>query len=131
MAMSDRMKRISSRTLGLTATHLTAFILGGIVIYLAWLPVSLIWGVVFGVEVHSQASFPMYHIARIYTAPGIGDQQLICTVDGWTVHRTGDWEPGNVDEKVLWDETGTVVKFIASGQTIYVYDTKSQTGWKE
>ena len=122
------MERQKLKVLGFAASHLATFILGGVFVYLAWLPVSYVWGVFFGVEIHSEASFPMHHIARIYTAPGLGDQQLICVVDGWTVYRTGDWEPGNVNEEIEWDETGTVVKFIASGRTIYIYDTGARTG---
>ena len=124
------MERHKLKALGFAASHLAMFMLGAVFVYLAWLPVGYVWGIFFGVETHSEASFPMGHIARLYSAPGLGDQQLICTVDGWTVYRTGDWEPGNVNEKIEWDQTGTIVKFIASGRTIYIYDTNSRSGRK-
>lgn len=110
---------------------LFAFVLGGVSVYLAWQPVSYVWGVVLGDEICSQASFPRLHIARIYSAAGIGDQSLIFSVDGWTVYRTGDWEPGNVHEQIIWDESGETVTFIASNRKVFKYNTISQTGKRE
>jgi hypothetical protein len=112
-------------------SHLVAFFLGGVTIYFVMFPVSYIWGTFFGVEIHSQASFPLRHMARMYSVPGFGDQQLICIVDGKTVYRTGDWEPGNVDEKISWDESGTIVTFIASRRRVFIYDTQTGLGKKE
>jgi hypothetical protein len=90
-----------------------------------------VWAIFFGVEVHSAASFPMGHMARIYSAPGIGDQQLICIVDGRRVYRTPDWEPGDVHEEIAWDESGKIVTFIASGRKFFRYNTETGVGTKE
>ncbi|MGQ0542062.1 MAG: hypothetical protein ACT4O9_09470 [Blastocatellia bacterium] len=70
-------------------------------------------------------------MARIYSAWGFGEQQLIFIVDGSRVYRTPDFAPGNVDEKILWDESGKVVTFIALGEKIFTYDTESGIGKKE
>jgi hypothetical protein len=94
-------------------------------------PLQMIWGVVFGIEIHSAASFPLGHTASIYSSPGVGDQQLICVVDGVRVFRTADWEPGNVKEEIMWDESGKVVTFIASGHKFFTYDTETGVGESE
>lgn len=125
------MDRSKARHVIAMVSHLAVYILGGVTVYLAIFPVSYIWGTFFGVEIHSEASFPLGHMARIYSSPGIGDQQLICVVDGQTVYRTGDFVPGNVHEKILWDESGTVATFIAAESRIFVYDTKTGVGRKE
>ncbi len=105
--------------------------MGGMTVYFATLPVSYVWGTFFGTEIQSQASFPMGHMAGIYTAPGMGDQQLIFVVDGITVYRTPDFEPGEVHEEILWDDSGKIVTFVASKRRLFTYDTVSRVGTKE
>ena len=111
--------------------YLVVFILGGMTVYFTTEPVSLIWGFFVGDEIQSEASFPGGHMARIYSAAGVGDQQLIFVVDGKRVYRTPDFEPGNVHEKIVWDSEGKVVTFIASDRKIFTYDTVTQIGTKE
>ena len=94
-------------------------------------PLSIIWGVFVGVEIHSESSFPLGHMARIYSKPGLGDQQLIFEVDDETVFKTGDWEPGNVKEEIEWDESGHVVSFYASNRKVFTFDTRSGIGHRE
>lgn len=112
-------------------SYLFVFIAGGVAVYFAMFPISYVWGTFFSVEIHSEASFPLGHIARIYSAPGIGDQQLICIVDGTRVYRTPDWEPGNVHEEIVWDESGKIVTFIALGRKFFTYNTETRVGKKE
>ena len=112
-------------------SHSGALVLGGTLVYVAAMPVSIVWGILFGTEIHSQASFPMGHMARIYSAPGMGDQQLIFLVDGRRIYRTPDFEPGNVDEKIAWDPLGKSVTFIASGRKIFTYNTETGVGTLE
>ena len=97
----------------------------------AAIPLSIIWGVFVGVEIHSESSFPLGHMARIYSRPGLGDQQLIFEVDGDTVFKTGDWEPGNVKEEIEWDESGQVVTFYASGRKVFTFNTETGVGNRE
>lgn len=98
---------------------------------LAATPLSIIWGAFVGVEIHSESSFPLAHMARIYSRPGIGDQQLIFEVDDRTVFKTGDWEPGNVKEEIEWDESGSVVTFYASGRKVFTFETSTGVGHQE
>lgn len=112
-------------------THLTAFVVGGTTLYFAAEQSSIVWGFFLGSEVYSQVSFPRGHMARIYSAWGFGEQQLIFVVDGTRVYRTPDFAPGNVDERIVWDESGTVVSFRALGRTIYAFDTKTGRGMEE
>jgi hypothetical protein len=105
--------------------------LGGLSVFLLWYPFEYMWMIFYGMEVRSEASFPRYHMARIYSAPGFGDQHLIFSVDGKWVFRTGDWESGNVEEDIKWDESGHVVTFFASGRKVYTYDTETSMGVKE
>lgn len=109
-------------------THSATFVLGGVSIYFALEPASIAWGFFMGSEVHSEASFPRGHMARIYSAWGFGDQQLIFIVDGVRVYRTPDFAPGNVKEEIEWDETGTIVNFKALGRPIYTYDMTTRKG---
>lgn len=87
--------------------------------------------ILYGMEMRSEASFPRYHVARIYSAPGIGDQHLIFSVDAKRVYRTGDWEPGNVNEDIVWDESGHVVTFYASGRKVFTYDAATGVGHRD
>jgi hypothetical protein len=111
--------------------YTAAFLLGGILVYFATEPVSMFWAMFFGEEIHSEASFPGGHMARIYSAWGFGDQQLVFIVDGKRVYRTPDFEPGNVHEKIVWDPSGKIVTFIASERRIFTYDTETQIGSEE
>ena len=87
------------------------------------------WAVFYGLEIRSEASFPLTHMARIYSAPGIGDQRLILSVDGRRVYSTG-WEPGDVNEDIEWGSAGEKVTFIASGRKVFTYDTRTRTGFE-
>ena len=69
-------------------------------------------------------------MARIYSAWGFGEQSLIFVVDGKTVYRTGDFAPGNVEEKITWDDSGRTVTFTALGLK-FTYDTETDFGTKE
>jgi len=111
--------------------YAVTFFLGGLAVIFLWFPVEYMWVILYGMEVRSEASFPRYHMARIYSAPGIGDQSLIFSVDGKRVYRTGDWEPGNVNEDIVWDESGHVVTFYASGRKVFTYDTGTGKGYRE
>ena len=110
--------------------YATTFVLGGAAVFLLWFPFEYMWIIFFGMEIRSESSFPRYHMARVYSAPGLGDQTLIFSVDGKSVYWTGDWEPGNVNEDIVWDETGHVVTFYASGRKVYTYDTNTKTGFE-
>jgi hypothetical protein len=107
------------------------FFLGGLAVAMLSFPFEYLFTIFYGMEVRSEASFPRYHMARIYSAPGIGDQQLVFEVNGRRVYRTPDWVPGNVNEDIVWDESARVVAFWASGQKVYSYDTQTGNGWEE
>lgn len=112
-------------------THTAALLLGGSVVYFASEPTAIVWGFFLGNEVQSQASFPRHHMARVYSAWGFGEQSLIFVVDGKRVYRTNDFAPGNVNEKIVWDESGRTVTFSALGSKIFTYDSESRIGYVE
>ncbi len=112
-------------------THLTACMFGGSVVHFASEPASIVWGHFLGNEIHSHASFPGGHMARVYSAWGVGDQQLIFVVDGRRVYRTADFAPGNLDEKISWDASGKIVTFIALEKKIFTFNTETGIGTVE
>ena len=63
-----------------------------------------------------------------YVLPGVYTVALV--VDGKTVYRTGDFAPGNVEEKITWDDSGRTVTFTALGLK-FTYDTETDFGTKE
>jgi hypothetical protein len=101
----------------------------GIVFFpaISW-PIRLINYMVFGVEIHSKASFPDAHMARVYSRPGLGEQHFTLEVDGRSVYISPDLSPGNLDEQIIWSDDGTVVSLMGEKRTLYIYDTKSGTG---
>ena len=125
--MTSKIKKISIYFF----THLTAAVLGGAAVYFAWEPASIVWGLFLGSEIHSRSSYPRNHIARIDSAWGFGEQQLIFIVDGRRVYRTPDFAPGNINEEIVWDESGEIVTFMALNQKIFTYDTRSGMGLVE
>lgn len=70
-------------------------------------------------------------MARVYSAWGVGDQQLIFVVDGRRVYRTADFAPGNLDEKISWDASGKIVTFIALEKKIFTFNTETGIGTVE
>ena len=119
------------KIVALVFTHLLAVVMGFSIFYYATQPAEAIWGIFLGNEIQSKASFPRYHMATIYSAWGIGDQQLIFAVNGKRVYRTADMAPGNLKENIIWDETGTVVSFKTGSHTVYKFDTKTGQGTAE
>ncbi len=107
-------------------SHL-AFLCFGFILCFVFL---LVWKVmsffIWGFEVQSMASFPYYHDARLYTRPGIGDQTFTLQVDGETVWVSGDAAPGDLKEKLMWDEMGRKVTLEFLGKKVVTYDTKSK-----
>ena len=122
--MNSRIKKFSIFLL----THLAALLFGAAILYFASAPVGIWWEFFFGSEINSRTSFPRGHSARIYSAWGFGEQSLVFIVDGTRVYWIDDFAPGNIQEDILWDESGTVVTFKAFGGKIYEFDTKTRTG---
>ena len=75
-----------------------------------------------GSKIQSQSSYPLGHIATLYSRGGLGDQTLTLKVDGKTVWVSGDQPPGDLDEKLIWDETGQIVTLEFNGKKILIYD---------
>lgn len=72
-------------------------------------------------EVQSMASYPMSHMARLYTQPGLGEQALTFEVDGrivWSSTAMG----GDLSEKIIWDKTGHVVSLELAGRKVFTYN---------
>ncbi len=131
IAPSGSMSSPATKISLLIASHLLALFVGAVCFYLVFEPVSLVRSILFGDEIHSRSSFPREHMARIYSVPGIGDQQLLFFVDGKRVYRTPDFRAGNVNEGIEWDESGKSVRFVSSGKTIYTYNVETDTGFTE
>ena len=81
----------------------------------------------FGFEIHSAASYPYFHNAKIRTRPGFGDQTLFLEVDEVDVWRSGDMSPGDLDEELSWDASGTIVTLKLQNQPFIRYDTESES----
>ena len=104
----------------------------GIILTLASIPIiSLFKNFFFGFEILSVASFPRYHIARLYSRGGLGDQTFSLEVDGRTIYVSFDMAPGNLHEKLLWDETGEIVTLELAGKKIIAYNAESKSEIKE
>ena len=104
----------------------------GIILTLELMPVvGFIGGFFGGFEIQSMASFPYYHTAKIRTRPGLGDQTLFFEVDGKDVWVSGDAAPGDLNEKIYWDSTGTIVSFELAGKKTFVFNAESKTEVKE
>jgi len=73
-------------------------------------------------EVQSMASYPVSHMARLYTRPGLGEQDLTFEVDGrvvWFRCAMG----GDLGEKIIWDKTGEIVSLELAGEKVFSYNT--------
>lgn len=104
--------------------HLSFFVLGMIFISASTPVLSFFSDFVFGSEIQSRASFPRYHMARLYSRPGFGDQTFYLEVDGERVYTSGDAAPGNLDEKLYWDAEGKIVVLELAGKKVFSYDTE-------
>jgi len=72
------------------------------------------------IEVQSAASCS--HMARLYTRPGLGEQDLSLEVDGravWSMCAMG----GDLNEKLTWDKTGNIVSLELGGEKVFSYNT--------
>jgi hypothetical protein len=74
-------------------------------------------------EVQSMASYPYYHMARLYTKPGLGEQAFTLEVDGRIVWVSGAAAGGDLNEKLIWDETGNIVSLELAGKRVVSYNT--------
>jgi hypothetical protein len=99
----------------------------GVILALLTLPVVTFFKeFLFGFEIQSMASFPYYHMARLYTNPGLGDQTLTLEVDGKSVWTSGDAAGGDLKERLIWDKTGRLLTLELNGESVIVYDAQKQ-----
>jgi len=106
--------------------YLGCFVLG-IVFTITTTPViSAVGELLFGFEIQSMASFPYYHMAKLYTSPGLGDQTLTLKVDGNHVWTSGDAAGGDLNEKLIWDKTGHILTLELNGENVLIYDAQNQ-----
>lgn len=104
----------------------------GIVLTLVTMPVfSFVRRFLTGFEILSVSSFPRTHIAILYSRGGPGEQTFFLEVDGTRVYVSGDAAPGNLHEKLIWDEIGKIVTLELEGQKIFIYDAESKSEIKE
>ncbi len=107
------------------------FVLGIILTLVTMSVFSFVRRFLTGFEILSVASFPRSHIARLYSRGGPGEQTFFLEVDGKTVYVSGDAAPGNLHEKLLWDETGKIVTLELEGQKLFIYNAESKSEIKE
>jgi hypothetical protein len=111
---NEKLKKIGS--------HLFFIFVGMVLLYLLSYPLAGLSWFFYGSEIQSKASFPSYHLARIYSRPGPGDQQFTFWVDGRLVWNSSDAAPGNLNEKINWDDTGHLVTLELEGEKVLIYD---------
>lgn len=78
-----------------------------------------------GFEIHSKASHPYNHRARLYTNPGFGEQDLTLKVNRETVWQTNAIG-GNLNDELIWDKTGHILTLKIMGEAVFVYDAQNR-----
>ncbi len=103
-------------------SHLICVVLGMVLLYLLSFPLAVLSWFFLGSEIQSKASFPSYHIARLYSKGGLGDQTYTFEVDDRTVLISPDSPGGDNKEEILWDATGHIVTLKFNGKQAVIYD---------
>ncbi len=71
-------------------------------------------------------AFPNHRQAKLYSRPGLGEQNFTFWVDSKIVWDSGVSAPGNLEEKVYWDETGDIVTLELKGKKVVMYDAMNK-----
>lgn len=108
-------------------------VLGMILVYVLSFPLAVLSWFIMGSEIQSKASFPRYHLARLYSRAGFGDQTYTFEVDDRTVLISIESPGGDNKEEIIWDETGHIVALELRGEKAVVYDAMNREikhkGW--
>jgi hypothetical protein len=106
------------------AGYFICFVLGIIFTILITPVLAIFKEPLFGYEIQSMASFPYGHMARLYTNPGLGNQNFTLEIDGKNVWNSVDAVGGDLDEKLIWDKTGRIISVELAGKKVFSYDAE-------
>ncbi len=73
-----------------------------------------------------ETSYSHHHSAKLYTRPGLGDQNFTLEINGETVWKSGDAMGGDLKAKLIWDKTGHILTMKLLGHETVIYDAKNQ-----